>query len=175
MLAGASATLARRCDRLTMVARTRSSLSKCAHELQGPAHIHSLAVDWTDRQDFLGVLSAHVEDFGYPDLLLAWLYYDALGPEVVRVVAGHQHPCSVYQVRSSAAGNPAADPWSFLNGHVPASNVAYRQVVLGFRVIGGASSWLSNTEISEGVIDAIDGDAGPISVVGATEPWSLRP
>jgi hypothetical protein len=52
--------------------------------------------------------------------------------------------------------------------------LAYRRVVLGFVVEGSRSRWLTDSEISAGVVAAIEGDAEH-SVVGTVVPWSLRP
>jgi hypothetical protein len=41
-------------------------------------------------------------------------------------------------------------------------------------LVGSGSRWLTNQEISAGVIRAVDGDA-PLSMVGVVEPWSARP
>lgn len=50
----------------------------------------------------------------------------------------------------------------------------YREVMLGFVPLGTGSRWLTNEEISDGVIDAVGTD-GERSIVGVVEPWELRP
>jgi hypothetical protein len=47
-------------------------------------------------------------------------------------------------------------------------------VVLGFMVEAGASRWLTDAEISDGVRSAVTRDLA-YSVVGQVEPWSARP
>jgi hypothetical protein len=49
-----------------------------------------------------------------------------------------------------------------------------RQVILGFRVEGGRSRWLTDAEISEGVLQAVRTDAD-LAIVGQVEPWPARP
>lgn len=49
-----------------------------------------------------------------------------------------------------------------------------RQVVLGFKVETEGARWLTHEEISDGVLAAIRGDF-VFSVIGQTEPWSLKP
>jgi hypothetical protein len=49
-----------------------------------------------------------------------------------------------------------------------------RQVVLGFRADAGVSRWLTDAEISDGVLAAIRADRA-YSVVGQVAPWSARP
>lgn len=54
------------------------------------------------------------------------------------------------------------------------ANCRLRQVVLGFKVEPGGSRWLTNAEISDGVLSAVTGDLAH-SVVGQVAPWSARP
>ena len=51
-----------------------------------------------------------------------------------------------------------------------APSCAYRQIVLGFVLEGEGARWLTHDEISEGVLKAIDEDAG-LSTIGVTRPW----
>ena len=55
-----------------------------------------------------------------------------------------------------------------------AAYCAYRQVLLGFLLEDAGARWLTNAEISAGVLKAIDDDA-PFTALGVTEPWALRP
>jgi len=51
---------------------------------------------------------------------------------------------------------------------------AARQVVLGFKLEAGGSRWLTNAEISDGVLEAVRTDRA-YTIVGQAEPWSARP
>ena len=82
----------------------------------------------------------------------------------------------LFQVLGSATGDPAhperlASAAAVAEG-LPACRL--RQVVLGFRVEGGRSRWLTDAEISGGVLDAVRADRA-FSVVGQVEPWTARP
>lgn len=50
----------------------------------------------------------------------------------------------------------------------------YCQVQLGFIIEGENSRWLTNKEISQGVIESIKNDT-LINIVGNIEPWEKRP
>lgn len=52
--------------------------------------------------------------------------------------------------------------------------VEYREAILGFVREGHSSRWLTHSEISAGVLAAVD-SARPRTVVGVVEPWSERP
>lgn len=51
---------------------------------------------------------------------------------------------------------------------------SYRQIQLGFVIEGAHSRWLTNKEISDGVIDAIK-KANKIQTIGQIDPWEKRP
>jgi len=53
-------------------------------------------------------------------------------------------------------------------------NMRYRTILLGFVVEGKTSRWLTNNEICDGVIEAIENDARD-SIIGTVEPWNKRP
>lgn len=52
--------------------------------------------------------------------------------------------------------------------------IRYHQVILGFVRQGNRSRWLTDAEISAGVIAALQSDQRD-SIVGIVEPWPLRP
>lgn len=53
--------------------------------------------------------------------------------------------------------------------------IVYREVKLGFVIENyNSSRWLINSEIAQGIIDAIKQEI-PEKYVGLFEPWNLRP
>lgn len=53
-------------------------------------------------------------------------------------------------------------------------NIRYREIILGFVLEGDRSRWLTDAEISAGVLAAVDADQ-PRYIVGTVRPWHLRP
>ncbi|MBK7159886.1 MAG: hypothetical protein IPH77_15465 [Ignavibacteria bacterium] len=53
-------------------------------------------------------------------------------------------------------------------------NINYKKILLGFVIEDEKSRWLTNTEISNGVIDALKKDEDTF-IVGKVEPWEKRP
>ena len=68
------------------------------------------------------------------------------------------HPERVAEMAEAAEGLP----------------IDYQAVVLGFVIEGGKSRWLTNAEISAGVLAALESGA-PFRIVGTVEPWSAKP
>jgi hypothetical protein len=93
---------------------------------------------------------------------------------VAQELAHTGEPSRLLHVRGSAAADPSCLPRPGLDA-VP-EPVRYNEVILGFIVEGerSRSRWLANSEISGGVLRAIESDAAR-SIVGTVDPWEMRP
>ena len=129
--------------------------------------------DYHDPQAFTAALAAAVERSGPVDLAIAWFH--TLKIAAPRLLA-QQVRGRMFQVLGSAIADPA-HPDRLERAAAVADGLAdcrLRQVVLGFKVVDGASRWLTNTEISRGVLDAVVKDR-PLTIVGQIDPWAARP
>lgn len=147
-----------------------SLLSRRASQVFGEA---GFDCDYHDPHAFTAALAAAVERSGPVDLAVAWFH--TLKIAAPRLLA-QQVRGRLFQVLGSATADPA-HPDRLARAAAVADGLAncrLRQVVLGFRVVDGASRWLTNTEISQGVLDAVVNDR-PLTVVGQVEPWAARP
>ena len=91
---------------------------------------------------------------------MAWIHLDA--PEALGVLR-QRVTGDVLRVLGSAAADPS----------FPAAGKP-REVILGFVREGGHSRWLTDPEISAGVLEALR-SGKPRSVVGTLTPRSERP
>lgn len=129
--------------------------------------------DYHDQRAFAAALTAAVERSGPVDLAIAWFH--TLKIAAPRLLA-EQVRGRLFQVLGSATADPA-HPDRLERAAAVAADLAdcrLRQVVLGFKVADGASRWLTNAEISQGVLDAVVSDR-PLTIIGQVEPWSARP
>ncbi|MEN0643252.1 short-chain dehydrogenase [Alkalicoccobacillus gibsonii] len=104
------------------------------------------------------------------DYVIAWIHSgtapEAL-PTVLNEVEQNQHSSfRLFHVKGSAH---AIKKDTVL---VPA-NCLYREVILGFQYDGTNSRWLTHSEISKGVIAAIQVDAES-TTIGVLSPWEKR-
>lgn len=173
MLKDVSIALAKRSKLLTSVARTAASLQQLDREMRPDTKRHcTLQLDWSDT-DFLDLLEAHCSAVGYPSLVVAWLHDDDLAPRIVARIGAACNRCRFFHVRSSAAADLTlsserlAKAWS----DVP---VKHYEIILGFEVTESGSRWLENSEISSGVLTAIERGARK-TVIGVVSPWANRP
>lgn len=130
-----------------------------------------VAVDWKRTRDLERALWKVTKETGAFALCVAWIHSDAAeAPTAVApFVRGHFYhvlPCE-------AAGPKPPDPGR-RERFAKFPDLAYHEVVLGWVPEKGGSRWLTNEEISRGVLTAIAW-AKASTVVGKVAPWSARP
>jgi NAD(P)-dependent dehydrogenase (short-subunit alcohol dehydrogenase family) len=165
MLSGLCEALAGDGGRLSLLARRASAW--------GGAAAGRFDCDYYDEAAFASALDAAIAAGGPVDLAVTWIHTlkIAASRQVAQRTRGR-----MFQVLGSAAADPAR-PEALQLARAVAEDLPdceLRHVVLGFKVEAGRSRWLTDAEISGGVFDAIQVDR-PLSVIGQTEPWSLRP
>ncbi len=177
MLRDATLQLAERFATVTVIARRRNGLRKLAADAAHlPASVHALALDYRDSGALRDALMDAQARFGPLALAVCWIHSTAPdGPQVVASCAGLAQAdggrCDFLHVVGSASADPSRDAD---DQRIEMAGVRYRQVILGFVLEGGGSRWLTNGEISKGVIAAVDsGDAR--SIVGVVRPWERKP
>ena len=161
MLSGLVEALAGDGGRLSLLSRRASQ------------HPGGFDCDYHDEAGFRAALEAAVLRHGPIDLAVAWFH--TLKIAAPRVLA-QQVRGRMFQVLGSATADPA-HPHRLASAAAVADGLVdcrLRQVVLGFQVVGDGSRWLTNDEISAGVLEAVRSDR-PLSVIGQVEPWSARP
>jgi hypothetical protein len=129
--------------------------------------------DYYDAADFQRALDAAIARAGPADLAVAWFH--SLKLPAPRLLA-ESISGKMFQVLGSAMADPSHPERLDLAKSVVSGlpDCAARQVVLGFKVEAAGARWLTNAEISQGVLEAIRADR-PHTVIGQVEPWSARP
>jgi hypothetical protein len=174
MLRRATVDIAERSRKLTAVARTAASLATLAKLVSARKGDRYETVDWNQPEQFVWDLHRLVKEAGVPTLVLAWLHDMNLGPRVAAVVATPNATCDFFQVIGSSGASPNRGATAVRNQMEMQSHVKYFQVVLGFMQESGSSRWLSNDEISKGVLEAIRKREAQ-HVVGTLDSWDQRP
>ena len=172
MLSGATLALAREFDVVSVVARGHRRLDELALLASGGGgDLNALRLDYSDADRLGDALAGAQDSHGPFDLALGWIHGTV--PEAPRqVIRALRVGATFWHVLGSAAADPTAVA-DDRRLHPP-EGVRYHQVILGFVVEGGRSRWLTNDEISAGVLDALRG-AARCHVVGTVRSWSARP
>jgi hypothetical protein len=175
MLREATIALAQRSTLLTAVSHSRSALRELGQALSGtPCERRLLSLDWQNAAEFISTLKRHIEASGAPSLVVAWLHDPALGPVVANAISLLDSRCDFFQVLGIHAADPARAPNDLYASLAPRGELGYHQVILGFTKTESGSRWLTHSEISAGVLEAIARKA-PSHIVGTVTPWSDRP
>lgn len=157
MLHAASVNLAQRADRLSSVARTETSLRRLASALKpGSGLHHPLPLDWSEPDQFLEGIRDHMKRTEPPDLVVAWIHDNDVAMRLVLQMAEGTMSPRFFHIIGSASADPShiADRCA---SRVPSSmRGSYHQVILGAREEDGRARWLTDEEISDEVLKAID-------------------
>lgn len=164
MLAGLARGLCDHADHVSVLSRNEKRIRAIS------SAIEPIACDYND-----GVaLSEALSQIAAPDLVVAWIHGRA--PHARRAFAESLVADGRFvHVLGSAHADPAhPDRLGEMEKAVEGLPIDYQAVVLGFVVENGKSRWLTNAEISDGVLAAIASEV-PHSIVGTVEPWSAKP
>ncbi len=120
------------------------------------------------------MLSAHVARTSSPNLVIAWVHEDTLAPQIAKALSTPEAGCDFFHVRGSSVDVLTDSAYALKAKFSNISGMRYHQVVLGFKVSPHGSRWLTHSEISRGVLDAVTSPQ-ELALVGVVEPWSRRP
>lgn len=159
-------------SQVTVMARSRRAFGGLERSVQANAGALScIAVDYTDDRGFATALGEAFEQRGSPLRAVAWIH-DSTAPAslgiLTHTLAGAQRPTMLWEVVGSVDDSPDA----IAAQRRKRSRVGFldhRQVVLGYAP-GPPWRWLTDGEISEGIIAALNDDRAS-TTVGVTEPW----
>ncbi|MGH6611625.1 MAG: hypothetical protein ACRECQ_15370, partial [Burkholderiaceae bacterium] len=133
----------------------RASLDALASLLADRQSDRYETLDWNQPEAFVTDLQRLVSELGHPAIVLAWLHDMTLGPHIAAAVSTPEAPCDFFQVIGSTGGSPQGGATVVRDRVKAVSSVTYFQIVLGFKRETISSRWLTNDEISDGVLDAI--------------------
>lgn len=155
-----------------------SVLARRARAFAEEIGVSGFDCDYHDEAAFTAAVAEAARANGPIALAIAWFHTLKIEAprRLAEAVGGPGAPGRYVQVLGSAMADPARpDRLGFAASIVEgAPHCQLRQVVLGFQLEEGGSRWLTNAEISRGVLAAVASDA-PLSVIGVSEPWSARP
>jgi hypothetical protein len=177
MLREATLALARPGHVVSVLARSERRLADVAAAAAARGGcVRPLALDYRRTAAVVRAIEASVAAHGPHTLVVAWVH--AAAPEaplaIARAVSAGGSGCRFVHVLGSAVARPGRADDGRREAFASVPGVDYREVVLGFVREGGVSRWLTDHEISSGVLRAVAGEAKR-TIVGVVEPWSRRP
>lgn len=142
MLAGAVVVLTKSYDVVGVVGRDIAKLDRLQ---DSSSRIVPITVDYSDTVHFSAILDKFVEEKGSPELVISWVHDHT--PDAVLIAAEH---CTgdFYDV----TGQSGIQPNHISHEHeAKLSHIRYHRVILAHK----GSRWLTNDEISDGVLAAV--------------------
>ena len=139
-------------------------------------NINPLIVDYTYYKFLSKSLQSAVEKFGNIELVVSWIHSTApLAPNIIADKLNfYENSFRFFDILGSAYANPSLNTLEREEKLKENKNLLYRRIILGFKIEGNSSRWLTNDEISSGVIEAITNDEEE-KIVGIVSPWDKRP
>lgn len=171
MLKDVSVWLIQEGNHVTVIGRQQKKMQKLIDEAKNTSNLTPLLVDYTNYNSFKTALIESQETHGSFDYIVAWIHgSDTRVWESVLQAISNSENVVLYHIKGSSSYLKNGRTKSYIP-----SNITYREVKLGFIIEANNSSrWLTNSEIAQGIIDAIE-QAIPEKHVGVFEPWNLRP
>jgi hypothetical protein len=171
MLKDVSVWLIQEGHHVTVIGRQQNKMQKLINEANDASKLTPKFVDYTNYNMFRSLLIESQQTNGSFDCIIAWIHGSEkrVWESLFQAVPNTKNMI-LYHIKGSS---------SYINNdrtksYIP-SNIIYREVKLGFILEDNNSSrWLTNSEIAQGIIEAIKQEI-PEKHVGVFEPWNLRP
>lgn len=156
---------------VSIIARNAERMDKLVKRAGTKHHVTPLLVDYTDGKKLQEKLKNTISKNGEIDLVVAWIHsYATEALSIIIDEVSHQmHQWQLFHILGSRSNVERIRE----NLAIP-NFCTYYQVQLGFIIDNGHSRWLTNEEISSGIIEAIKRKEKVVTI-GQVEPREKRP
>ncbi len=165
---------------VSVIARNKKRLEELVESTKFcEGGMHPISLDYSDSTALTRELEKAINAHGPVELAICWIH-TLKAPEAAVIIAetidkqNNQTKCNFYLLLSSATADPSLEKKDISNDFKSFYNIEFLTILLGFKVEGKTSRWLTNNEICVGVILAVENDSKE-SIIGTVEPWERRP
>jgi hypothetical protein len=177
MLKDVTLYLLKKYDKVSVIARTGEGFKRLEAEAGDYSwRLEKIQVDYSNYSGLTNSLIRSIQDFGEISLVVSWVHSNApLAPVLIaKVINDTSTKPDFYEVLGSDYADPAAKNKNREEEFKVFENINYHKIILGFIIEGGSSRWLTNAEISRGIIEAIENNTLS-GTIGVTLPWDAKP
>lgn len=177
MLRNVTLYLLKKYDTVSVIARSGEGFKRLEAEAgEYLPRLNKIRLDYTHYSDLTNSLIKSIKKFGEISLGISWIHSSApLAPLLIAKVINHtSRQCDFYEVLGSAYADPANENKNREEEFAMFKNINYHKIILGFIIEGNTPRWLTNEEISTGVIESVEKNIKS-KTIGVTEPWELKP
>lgn len=156
---------------VSIITRNPERMAILLKQVNSKNHITPLLVDYTNGSELQEEIKYTINKNGRIDIVVTWIHSGAVDalPIIINEVSNQKHEWELFHVLGSGSNLEKIKR----NIIVPEACL-YHQVQLGFIMEGVHSRWLTNQEISEGIIEAIKMKKKKLTI-GQVEPLENRP
>ncbi|AXI08219.1 SDR family NAD(P)-dependent oxidoreductase [Oceanobacillus sp. 143] len=156
---------------VSIVARNSGRMKKLIEKSGMKSNVTPIMVDYKNYDELQKKVHSTIEQNGDIDIVVAWIHSDA--PDALEIIAKevsiNKNQWELFHVLGSSS-----DLSKIKREVRMTERCLYYQVQLGFVIEGANSRWLTNKEISDGIIEAIK-KKKKILTIGQIEPWDKHP
>jgi len=170
MLRGATEYFIEQGNIVTLVARNEQRLNAIKQKYpEKKGKILTLAQDYRNTEEAMNKVIEAAGMYMHIDLAILWIHTTGrnFSKAVKEFLFSHHPKTKVWQLWSSATINPKQLTQTSWKKRYPER---YREIFLGYKQNGSSTRWLTDWEISEGVIQAVARDI-PDFTIGTTDKW----
>lgn len=171
MLSGVSLWLVESGYHVSIIARNSRRMENLMNQTPHKDRITPLLIDYTNGEELQKQINNTIEKNGSIHIVVAWIH--SIAKNALSIIANEvsqrQDKWELFHVLGSSSDLEKIKQ----KASVP-ENCLYYQIQLGFVDEGTYSRWLTNEEISTGVMEAIK-KKERVYIVGQLEPWDKRP
>ncbi|MCM3361229.1 short-chain dehydrogenase [Niallia sp. HCP3S3_B10] len=171
MLSGVSLWLLEQGYHVSIIARNSDRMKNLIEQTDLDSHVTPLFVDYSNHDELQKKVHATINKNGAIDIVVAWIHSTA--PNALNIIAKEvlisKSEWELFHVLGSSS-----DLNKIKREVTMPTGCSYYQVQLGFVTEGSRSRWLTNKEISDGIIEAIK-KKKKILTIGQIEPWDKHP
>ncbi|RKQ32732.1 SDR family NAD(P)-dependent oxidoreductase [Oceanobacillus halophilus] len=155
---------------VSVIGRNPEKMQRLVNSTTVSSQLTPVLVDYTNYEALKQNLLQIQEQNGPFDMVVAWIHGTDLS---IWQTLFHSIPMSKNSILYHVNGSRTNLEKVKRKLNVP-KNISYHQIKLGFIVENAQSRWLTHEEISNGIIQAIEGNNHK-KIIGVLEPWDKRP
>lgn len=156
---------------ISIIARNPERMKQIIEKTSLNSHVTQLLVDYRDSDKLKEKVNATIKQNGNIDIVVAWIH--SIAPDALKIIVQEisirKYRWELFHILGSSSDlNEIKREVKIPKGCL------YYQLQLGFVIEDSGSRWLTNKEISEGVIKAIK-ERNKILTIGQIDPWDEHP
>ena len=169
MLAKTSLWLAENGYKVSVIGRNKEKLNKLCQQND---FVIPVSVDYRDY-NALGKALERIMSSGNIEIVVAWIHSE-VAPRALQIIIDKTNKQAITKWKLFHVLGSSSNLDEIARRLETPVQCEYHQVQLGFVLENNTSRWLTNDEISNGVIEAISTNKDRY-IVGTLTPWNKRP